>query len=135
MLRCAAKYTTFRSIFDAPKLREKLSEIEKQTADPTLWSNPEKSQQVMRENKRLENALATEAELARRSAISMPTSNWHSEGEDVSADLRREVDALRKLVEKLETETLLSGRTTNATRSLPSIPAPAAPSRRTGPRC
>ncbi len=31
------------------------------------------------------------------------------EGEDVSAELRREVDRLRALVDKLETETLLSG--------------------------
>jgi peptide chain release factor 2 len=109
MLRCAAKYTTFRSIFDAPKLREKLSEIEKQTSDPTLWSNPEKSQQVMRERKRLENALATEAELVRRSADIDAYFELASEGETVSTELRREVDDLRKLVEKLETETLLSG--------------------------
>ncbi len=109
MLLSAARSTIFRSIFDAPKLREKLSEIEKQTADPTLWSNPEKSQQVMRERKRLENALATESELVRRSGDIDSYFELAHEGENVSAELRREVDDLRKLVEKLETETLLSG--------------------------
>jgi peptide chain release factor 2 len=103
--RCAI----YRSIFDAPKLREKLSEIEKQTADPTLWSNPEKSQQVMREKKRLDSLLATETELARRSSDIAAYFDLAHEGEDVSSDLRREVDALRGLVERLETETLLSG--------------------------
>ncbi len=75
------------STFDAGKLREQLAEVEKQAADPNLWSNPQKSQQVMRQKKRLENVLATEADLVRR-------------GEDISAyfDLGR-----------VETESLLSG--------------------------
>ena len=92
-----------------PSCATKLSEIEKQTADPTLWSNPEKSQHVMREKKRLENALATYDELVRRSGDIDAYFDLAHEGEDVSADLRREVDDLRALVEKLETETLLSG--------------------------
>jgi len=99
----------FRSIFDAPRLREKLSEIEKQTADPTLWSNPEKSQQVMREKKRLESALSTYDELARRAGDIDAYFELAHEGEDVSRDLRREMDSLRTMVDKLEIETLLSG--------------------------
>src|SRR5262249_18001621 len=105
----ATRSTTFRSIFDAPTLREKLSEIEKQTADPTLWSNPEKSQHIMREKKRLESALATYDELTRRTGDITAYFDLAHEGEDVSSDLRREVDDLRAVVEKLETETLLSG--------------------------
>jgi peptide chain release factor 2 len=107
--RSATRCAIYRSIFDAPKLREKLSAIEKQTTDPTLWSNPEKSQQVMREKKRLDSLLATETELARRSSDITAYFDLAREGEEVAADLRREVDALRGLVEKLETETLLSG--------------------------
>jgi peptide chain release factor 2 len=90
-------------------LREKLSEVEKQAADPTLWSNPEKSQQVMREKKRLETSLATHDELARRAGDINAFFELAHEGEDVSADLRREIDELKSLVEKLEIETLLSG--------------------------
>jgi len=100
---------TYRSIFDAPRLREKLQAVEKQTADPTLWSNPEKSQQVMREKKRLETSLATESDLARRATDIDAYFELAHEGEDVSADLRREIDELRILVDKLEIETLLSG--------------------------
>ena len=109
MPRFATRFAIYRSIFDAPKLREKLSEIEKQTADPTLWSNPEKSQHVMREKKRLESSLATYNELTRRSGDIGAYFDLAHEGEDVSAELRREVDELRALVDKLETETLLSG--------------------------
>src|SRR5215813_10222744 len=89
---CVIKCTIYRSIFDAPRLREKLSEIEKQAADPTLWSNPEKSQHVMREKKRLENALSTHDDLTRRSGDIAAYFDLAHEGEDVSDDLRREVD-------------------------------------------
>jgi len=63
----------------------------------------------MRERKRLEEALATEAELARRSGDIAAYFELAREGEEVSADLQREIAALRELVEKVETETLLSG--------------------------
>ena len=100
---------TCRSIFDAGKLRQELAEIEKQVADPSLWSNPEKSQTVMRERKRLQEVLSTEAQLVRRSEDISAYFELAREGEEVSADLRREVEGLRQLVERLETETLLSG--------------------------
>jgi len=63
----------------------------------------------MREKKRLESALATEADLTRRSGDIAAYFELAQEGEDVSADLRREIDSLRAMVDKLEIETLLSG--------------------------
>jgi peptide chain release factor 2 len=74
-----------------------------------LWSNPQKSQQVMREKKRLEHLLETDADLARRGGDINAYFDLGREGENVDADLRREIDVLRELVDKLETETLLSG--------------------------
>jgi peptide chain release factor 2 len=97
------------SIFDAPKLTAQLAEIDKQASDPNLWSNPEKSQNVMREKKRLAHILATETDLARRCSDIEAYFELGREGEDVTADIRREMDKLRELVDKLETETLLSG--------------------------
>ena len=86
-----------------------MQRVEKEASDPNLWSNPEKSQTVMRERKRLEDMLSTEAELARRISDLDAYFELGREGENVSADLRREVGSLRERVEKLETETLLSG--------------------------
>ncbi len=63
----------------------------------------------MREKKRLEDALASDAELARRSDDIAAYFDLAREGENVDADLRRELDSLRDKIEKLETETLLSG--------------------------
>jgi peptide chain release factor 2 len=63
----------------------------------------------MRERKRLEETLATESDLERRTDEIATYFELAREGEDVGADLRREIDGLREVVEKLETRTLLSG--------------------------
>ena len=97
------------STFDAGKLRDQLAELDKQAADPALWTNPQKSQQVMRQKKRLENVLATEGDLVRRGDDISAYFDLGREGENVEADLRREIDGLRNLVDRLETESLLSG--------------------------
>ncbi len=63
----------------------------------------------MREKKRLEHLLATEADLIRRTEDIAAYFDLAREGESVEVDLRREIDSLRDLVDRLETETLLSG--------------------------
>ncbi len=63
----------------------------------------------MREKKRLEAVLSTEAELIRHGEDISAYFDLAREGENVDADLRREIDALRQLVDRLETESLLSG--------------------------
>ncbi len=63
----------------------------------------------MRQRKRLEEALATEADLERRSNDIDAYFELAREGEKVEADLAREIDELRAKVEELETRTLLSG--------------------------
>src|ERR1700741_2980287 len=97
------------SIFDAEKIRPQLAEIEKQASDPNLRSNPQRSQQVMREKKRLEHVLATDSDLARRADDINAYFDLAKEGENVDSDLQREIASLRDLIDKLETETLLSG--------------------------
>jgi peptide chain release factor 2 len=86
-----------------------LEQIEKKIADPNFWSNSEQSQSIMRERKRLEDQLAADADLVRRTGDISAYIDLGSEGEDVGTDLRKEVEALRTYVESLETRTLLSG--------------------------
>jgi len=63
----------------------------------------------MRQRKRLETAIETDADLARRADEIDTYFDLAREGEEVSGELKREIDGLRSLVERLETDTLLSG--------------------------
>jgi peptide chain release factor 2 len=83
--------------------------VEEKTADPNFWNDSENSQKTMRERKRLEDALATDGELVRRVEDISAYFELASEGEKVDDEVAREMGALREVVEKLETETLLSG--------------------------
>jgi peptide chain release factor 2 len=90
-------------------LKTELAKVEEQTADPNFWNDSENSQKTMRERKRLEDALATDIDLARRVEDISAYFELASEGEQVDAEVTREMNGLREVVEKLETETLLSG--------------------------
>jgi peptide chain release factor 2 len=63
----------------------------------------------MRERKRLEEIVSTDAGLARRIEDITAYFDLAREGESVVEDLKKEIDALREVAEKLETRTLLSG--------------------------
>ena len=86
-----------------------MEKVEKQAADPNFWNDSEKSQQTMRERKRLEDALATDGELTRRVEDISAYFELAAEGEPVDEDIAREMSGLREVVERLETQTLLSG--------------------------
>ena len=101
---------TCGAIFDAASLRSQLAEIEKKiAAEPNLWSDPAKSQMLMRQRRRLEDSLSKDAELARRAEDIAAYFDLAREGEVVTEELRKEINDLRDFSEKLETQTLLSG--------------------------
>ena len=64
----------------------------------------------MRERKRLEGMLSLEGDLARRTDDIAAYFDLAGEGENVTAELQRELESLRELVDRVETETLLSGQ-------------------------
>ena len=109
MLPCATRCATCGSIFDPARIRRELSEIETKLADPALWSDPVASKPLMRDRKRLEALVADDEELQRRTGDIEAYFDLAREGEDVLADLERDINALAKLAEDLEARTMLSG--------------------------
>jgi len=109
MYRSASNRKLCGAIFDVPAKRKQLELIEAQISDPTFWNNQEGSQKVMQERKRLEDGVGQD------NAVSSLTSDIDTlfelgrEGEDVGAELAREISRLRKMVDQLETNMLLSG--------------------------
>jgi peptide chain release factor 2 len=63
----------------------------------------------MRERKRLQDVLTTEDELIRREADIQAYFDLAREGENVESELRSEITSLRGMVDRIETESLLSG--------------------------
>jgi peptide chain release factor 2 len=106
---CAIKCAICGAIFDAPSLRQQLAEIEKKVGDPNVWADQEKSQVLMRQRRRLEESLAMDADLGRRVEDIQAYFDLAREGEAVVEELRKEIDQLREVADKLETQTLMSG--------------------------
>ncbi len=109
MLPCAIKSATCGSIFDPARIRRELANIETKLADPALWNDPNASKPLMRERKRLESQVADDEELLRRSGDIEAYFELAREGEDVLADLERDIKALATFAEELEARTMLNG--------------------------
>src|ERR1700678_779500 len=109
MLPCATKSATCGSIFDPARIRRELSEIETKLADPAMWSTSGANQPLMRDRKRLENLVADDETLVRRTGDIEAYFELAREGEDVLADLERDINALATFAEELEARTMLSG--------------------------
>jgi peptide chain release factor 2 len=76
-----------------------------------MWSNPAASQPLMRDRKRLEELIARDEELVRRTSDIDAYFELAREGEDVLADLERDIKSLSTFTEELEARTMLSGET------------------------
>jgi peptide chain release factor 2 len=78
-------------------------------ADPALWSDPAASKPLMRDRKRLETLVADDDQLVRRTGDIEVYFDLAREGEDVLADLERDIKTLAAFAEELEARTMLSG--------------------------
>jgi len=76
---------------------------------PEFWNNQEASQKLMQERKRLESTVAQDASVSSLVSDIDTLFELGREGEDVAAEVHREIEKLRKMVDHLETNMLLSG--------------------------
>jgi peptide chain release factor 2 len=111
MLPSAIRFATCGSIFDPARIRRELAEVENKLADPALWSDPEASKPLMRDRKRLEQLVADDESLTRRTGDIEAYFELAREGEEVDAELTEAIQQLESLAENLEARTMLSGRT------------------------
>ena len=105
----ASRLTLCGAIFDAPSKAAKINELEKQISAPDFWSQPEKSQKLLQDRKRLEEAVNHDSQIAGLNSDIETLFELSREGEDVGADLEREMKSFRSRLDELETEMLLSG--------------------------
>ena len=108
-LRSASNQRLCGAIFDLPAKRKLLEAIEEQIAAPDFWNSPEGSQKVMQERKRLEAFVTQDKSVASLVSDVDTLFELGREGEDIGAELTKELAKLRKVVDQLETTMLLSG--------------------------
>ena len=78
-------------------------------SDPDFWNQQEKSQKIMQDRKRLEQQLAEESEVATLTSDLDTLFELGREGENVIADLERDLGKYSARLAVLETGMLLSG--------------------------
>ncbi|MBK9169651.1 MAG: peptide chain release factor 2 [Bryobacterales bacterium] len=104
-----AQAAAVRSYLDAAEKARQLESLEGQINSPDFWSDPARSQKVMQERKRLEDAVRDDRQIAALTGDLDTLFELGREGEDVAADIVREMKQYAARLEKLETAMLLSG--------------------------
>jgi peptide chain release factor 2 len=97
------------AIFDVPQKKTQISKLEEQIARADFWTQPEKSQKVMQQRKRLEEAVADDQRISALTSDLDTLFELAREGEDVNGDITRELKTFSEVLEKVETAMLLSG--------------------------
>jgi peptide chain release factor 2 len=103
------------AIFDVPRHRARLAELESASSQPDFWQDQEKAQRVLQQRKAAESRVSAEEKLASLASdidtyIHLAKEEHNAEQRDALLhDIDRELEAADKYVAQLETETLLSG--------------------------
>jgi peptide chain release factor 2 len=107
--RFASRPSLCGAIFDAPAKQRQLTELEKLISSPDFWNQPERSQKVMQDRKRLEEAIEHDKKVGSLTEDLDTLFELAREGEAVQNDIARELQPFSAMLEKLETAMLLSG--------------------------
>ncbi len=108
-MRSASRVKLCGAIFDATTKQRELKKLEAEIEKPDFWNQPEKSQRVMQQRKRLEEDIQNSSSVAAVTSDIDTLFELAREGENVNGDLEREIRAFEARLEQLETGMLLSG--------------------------
>ncbi|HEX4170036.1 MAG TPA: peptide chain release factor 2 [Bryobacteraceae bacterium] len=98
-----------RSYLDPAAKKQEIDKLEVEIGDPDFWNQPEKSQRIMQQRKRLEEAIQNATAVAATASDIDTLFELGREGENVNGDIEREMQVFSKKLEQLETGMLLSG--------------------------
>lgn len=97
------------AIFDAPGKQQELKKLEVEIGDPDFWNQPERSQRIMQQRKRLAEAIQHAGSVAVTASDIDTLFELAREGEDVNGEIERELRVFESRLEQLETGMLLAG--------------------------
>jgi len=98
-------------IFDFDVSKERLAEVELELAEPSVWDDPKRAQELGRERSALESVVSTIETLTTGAADAADLLELAASEDDVDtvAEVSGEIDALTALLEQLEFRRMFSG--------------------------
>ena len=98
-------------IFDFDNRKERLAEVGLELAEPSVWDNPERAQELGREQSALEGIVNTIEKLDTGAADALDLLEMAAaeDDEETVAEIQAEIDALVALLEQLEFRRMFSG--------------------------
>ena len=99
-------------LFDIPRLENELAELEKETSNPDFWNNSENTQKVLAKIKKIKNKYTKYKELEKEinNLIELAEMVKLEYDEELARDVTKNYKKQEKNLEKLELETLFSGK-------------------------
>lgn len=113
-LDCKRPGTTFKSyggVFDLPRLRNELEELEQESAQPGFWNNTQLATKVGRRKASIEREMSRVTDFERQQADLEATLELVGEEDDpdLQSELTQGIQELETVLDQLHTEQLLSG--------------------------
>jgi peptide chain release factor 2 len=118
LILCCKPSRTFRrertclgGIFDVDQRRERLAEVELELAEPSVWDNQERAQELGRERSALDAVVSSIDTLETGASDALDLLEMASEENDEGAvaDIRQEIDSLLAVLEQLEFRRMFNG--------------------------
>ena len=106
---------TFRGVFDLPKQKLLLGDLQKKTENPEFWSDQNTAREVMKESARLENIIDTweRLESAIAEATELAELFQHDSTQDLENEIRTSLNSYESEFRELEVQLKLSGEYDN----------------------
>ncbi|WP_439102957.1 peptide chain release factor 2 [Congregibacter sp.] len=106
-----ARTDVLRGYLDVDQRRERLSEVELELAEPSVWDNPERAQDLGRERSSLEAIVSSIDALDTGASDTLDLIEMAAEEDDEGAvaELEQEILELLKVLEKLEFRRMFNG--------------------------
>lgn len=102
---------SFGGFFDIEKKRKSLNDLKEKSESPKVWNDPDLLQKVNRDISALQKTLNEFDQISKRSedALVLLEMSQEENDESVFLEVKKEVSDLEAVLEKLETQKLLSG--------------------------
>ncbi|MCR9105181.1 MAG: peptide chain release factor 2 [Gammaproteobacteria bacterium] len=106
-----ARTDVLRGYLDFDQRKERLAEVELELAEPSVWDDPQRAQDLGKERASLEGIVQTIQTLSAQAADARDLLEMAAAEDDeaTAAEIEAEIDALTALLEKLEFRRMFSG--------------------------